>query len=140
MNFLLHLLLPIVHNVSPAERFTCRTFHLDRLRGVPDNHGFSVQRRRYLSGGMENRIFVIPGGSQNPIIAVVLGNGDGTFQAAKNTSAQADPLAVAVGDFNKDGQLLLLPSAAASTCSSETEMARSRLQSSIRPTWSRILW
>ena len=38
-------------------------------------------------------------------VSVLLGNGDGTFQAAVNQMIPgADPVAVAVGDFNRDGK------------------------------------
>jgi predicted NUDIX family NTP pyrophosphohydrolase len=36
-------------------------------------------------------------------VSVLLGNGDGTFQAAVNFGAGSLPLSVAVGDFNGDG-------------------------------------
>jgi hypothetical protein len=38
-------------------------------------------------------------------LSVLLGNGDGTFQAALNLNAGSGPDAVAVGDFNGDGLL-----------------------------------
>ena len=38
-------------------------------------------------------------------VAVLLGNGDGTFQPAVNYNAGAQPLSIAVGDFNLDGKL-----------------------------------
>lgn len=36
-------------------------------------------------------------------VAVLLGNGDGTFQPARNFGAGDGPFFVAVGDFNSDG-------------------------------------
>src|SRR5205807_9414060 len=39
-----------------------------------------------------------PGG-----VTMLLGNGDGTFQAAKGLTAGGNPSSVAVGDFNDDG-------------------------------------
>jgi hypothetical protein len=36
-------------------------------------------------------------------VSVLLGNGDGTFQAARNYAAGSGPDSVAVGDFNGDG-------------------------------------
>ena len=38
-------------------------------------------------------------------VSVLLGNGDGTFQAAQNYAVGQDPVSVAVGDFNGDGRL-----------------------------------
>jgi hypothetical protein len=40
-----------------------------------------------------------------PSVSVLLGNGDGTFQAAVNYGAGTQPLEVAVGDFNRDSKL-----------------------------------
>ena len=36
-------------------------------------------------------------------VSVLLGNGDGSFQAAQNFGAGGSPASVAVGDFNGDG-------------------------------------
>src|SRR5262249_30398612 len=41
-------------------------------------------------------------------VSVLLGNGDGTFQAARNFPVGSDPRSVAVGDFNGDGHLDLV--------------------------------
>ena len=38
-------------------------------------------------------------------VSVLLGNGDGTFQAAVDFGAGSEPRSVAVGDFNGDGKL-----------------------------------
>jgi len=38
-------------------------------------------------------------------VSILLGNGDGTFQAAVNFTAGNSPNAIAVGDFNGDGKL-----------------------------------
>jgi hypothetical protein len=38
-------------------------------------------------------------------VSVLLGNEDGTFQAARNFGAGLNPHSVAVGDFNGDGAL-----------------------------------
>jgi hypothetical protein len=38
-------------------------------------------------------------------VSVLLGNGDGTFQAALTMAAGNQPTSVAVGDFNRDGKL-----------------------------------
>jgi len=36
-------------------------------------------------------------------VSVLLGNGDGTFQARQNFSVGSSPFSVAVGDLNADG-------------------------------------
>ena len=36
-------------------------------------------------------------------VSILLGNGDGTFQAAQKYEAVASPICVALGDFNGDG-------------------------------------
>jgi hypothetical protein len=46
---------------------------------------------------------VTSGGSNS--VSVLLGNGDGTFQAAVNYPTGTNPTSVTVGDFNGDGQL-----------------------------------
>jgi hypothetical protein len=38
-------------------------------------------------------------------VSVLLGNGNGTFQAPKTSAAGDNPISVAVGDFNEDGKL-----------------------------------
>ena len=50
--------------------------------------------------------FACPGGAAGcGSVSVLLGNGDGTFKAAVNYAAGAQPISIAVGDFNRDGKL-----------------------------------
>ncbi len=49
---------------------------------------------------------VVPvSGNNNGSVNVLLGNGDGTFQAAINNAGVMSPVGVTVGDFNGDGKL-----------------------------------
>ena len=41
--------------------------------------------------------------SNSNTVSILLGNGDGTFQAARNVIAGSGPSSVAIGDFNGDG-------------------------------------
>src|SRR5687768_5319202 len=43
--------------------------------------------------------------SGSDYVSVLLGNGDGTFQARRNFAAGTGPASVAGGDFNGDGRL-----------------------------------
>jgi uncharacterized repeat protein (TIGR01451 family) len=45
------------------------------------------------------------GNTAGTIIAVLLGNGDGTFLAPVNYTVGSEPISIAVGDFNHDGKL-----------------------------------
>ena len=46
-----------------------------------------------------------PAGGDPGSVSVLLGNGDGTFQAALKVAAGTSPYSVVVGDFNGDGKL-----------------------------------
>ena len=41
--------------------------------------------------------------SSDHVVSVLLGKGDGTFQAARSFGVGTNPYSVAVGDFNGDG-------------------------------------
>jgi len=43
--------------------------------------------------------------ANNNTVSVLLGNGDGTFQAAPNIAIAYGPASLAIGDFNNDGKL-----------------------------------
>ncbi len=49
-----------------------------------------------------------PSAGDNGGVSILLGNGDGTFQAAMLISAGKNPISIAVGDFNNDGRKDLL--------------------------------
>lgn len=54
----------------------------------------------------DNKLDLVTASGQARTVSVLLGNGDGTFQTAINSSAgpTASPRSVAVGDFNRDGK------------------------------------
>jgi uncharacterized protein (UPF0548 family) len=51
----------------------------------------------------------------NGSVSLLMGNGDGTFQAAVNYAAGLNPISVAVSDFNGDGKLDLVVANSGST-------------------------
>jgi VCBS repeat protein len=63
---------------------------------VGDFNGDGVQDLAVANSGLEE-----VSGSAN--VSVLLGNGDGSFQGARNFAAGSLPYSVAVGDFNGDG-------------------------------------
>ncbi len=56
--------------------------------------------------------------SDNGGLAVLLGNGNGTFQAASNYAVGVNPSAVSIGDINGDGKSDLIVSTSSSTVGS----------------------
>src|SRR5262249_29697516 len=56
-----------------------------------------------LNGDGVQDLAVVNGGFGSNDVSVLLGNGDGTFQAAVNFGAGVTPVSVAMGDFNGDG-------------------------------------
>src|SRR2546425_8406745 len=57
-------------------------------------------------------------------VSVLLGNGDGTFQAALSFAAGTNPVSVAVGDVNSDGRLDLAVASHGYNCCSVLSVNR----------------
>ena len=57
-------------------------------------------------------------------VSILLGNGDGTFQAAKNSPCGTNPSGILVGDFNGDGKLDLAVFMAGNTTTSVSAEVR----------------
>ena len=67
-----------------------------------ESHPQSVAVGDFNGDGVSD-LAVANGSSNN--VSVFLGNGDGSFQAARSFGASSFPYSVAVGDFNGDGVL-----------------------------------
>src|SRR5216683_919709 len=70
---------------------------------VGDNPRF-VTVGDFNGDGKPDLVVANSGGIFGGGLIVLLGNGDGTFQAAVHYAAGAEPISVAVGDFNGDGK------------------------------------
>jgi hypothetical protein len=67
---------------------------------------FSVAAADLNGDGIPDLAIANGGGSSSSdqgSVSILLGNGDGTFRAAVNYAADRTPIAVVVGDFNRDG-------------------------------------
>ncbi|MEC4813836.1 MAG: Calx-beta domain-containing protein [Scytonema sp. PMC 1069.18] len=53
----------------------------------------------------DNKLDLVTANYNSNNISVLLGNGDGTFQAANNINVGTNPSSIATGDFDKDGNL-----------------------------------
>jgi hypothetical protein len=73
-------------------------YHLDPAAGGP----FQVALGDFNGDG---KLDIVTANLQGSTVSVLLGNGDGTFQAARSFATGPEPNAVAVGDFNGDGWL-----------------------------------
>jgi hypothetical protein len=85
--------------------------------GIPGGSAFSGYQvaTADFNGDGKPDIFVTD--SQLNSVSVLLNNGDGTFAAAQTYSVGGSPTALAVGDFNRDGNLDLVTANANSTVS-----------------------
>jgi hypothetical protein len=67
---------------------------------VRDFNGDGIPDLAVANAGQVGGIFSLPPDST---VSVLLGNGDGTFQAAHNYAVGLRPVSIAMGDFNGDG-------------------------------------
>ncbi|MGH9431520.1 MAG: FG-GAP-like repeat-containing protein, partial [Terriglobia bacterium] len=76
--------------------------HVDYATGLNPR---SVVAADFNGDGNPDLVVANSGDSSDPfaMVSVLLGNGDGTFQAASNYGAGPAPVAVTAGDFNGDG-------------------------------------
>jgi hypothetical protein len=84
--------------------------------GSPDDSNWAFTAGDFNSDGKTDFIdWYFKNGVQNPTLAILLGNGDGTFQpeTAVNLPDNIEELAIVPGDFNSDGLLdfIMLPAA-----------------------------
>ena len=56
----------------------------------------------------DGRLDLAVANSSSNTVSILLGNANGTFQAAQNFATGVGPNSLAVGDFNKDGKLDLV--------------------------------
>jgi hypothetical protein len=70
---------------------------------IADSVGASLAVGEFNGDGKLDVVATTPGVSSN--VFILLGRGDGTFQAPLTFSAQANAFSVTVGDFNGDGKL-----------------------------------
>jgi hypothetical protein len=59
-------------------------------------------------GKLDLAVAVAPPGSGTPVVAILMGNGDGTFQGATDYSFTTGVADIKTGDFNGDGKLDLV--------------------------------
>jgi hypothetical protein len=81
-------LAPISYPVAGATQAVLADVNADGIPDIVTVNGFSGNE--FFSGGQG--------------VSILLGNGDGSFQAARNTLAIGSPTSIVVGDFNNNGK------------------------------------
>jgi len=78
--------------------------------GTPKSYVVGTSPSGMVSGDFngDGKLDLAVGNAGSGNVSVLLGNGDGTFQAAINSPAGTQPSNLAVGDFNSDGTLDLI--------------------------------
>jgi hypothetical protein len=103
-----HLDLAVANNGSNTANVLLNngdgTFKAARSYAIDDN-AFSVSEGDFNGDGIPDLAVTNEGGADTPgsTVSVLLGKGDGTFQAAHSYAVGINPFAVAVADFNGDG-------------------------------------
>jgi hypothetical protein len=79
------------------------------INSSPSNSQFALAAGDFNhDGNLDIAVTNINGLTNSAFVAVLLGNGDGTFQAPVNYASGISPDTVTVGDFNRDGILDLV--------------------------------
>ena len=78
--------------------------------GAPSSYSVGINPNSVAVGDFngDGKLDLAVANSFDNFVSVLLGKGDGTFQAAVNYGTGSGPLSVAVGDFNGDGKLDLV--------------------------------
>ncbi len=76
----------------------------------PVNYAAGTNPQAVVTGDFngDGRLDLAVANQSSNTVSIVLGKGDGTFQAAQNSATGFGPRSVAVGDFNGDGKLDLV--------------------------------
>ena len=94
--------------VQAVQRACFETFEDRRMLSFSPATGYAVglvpQAVATADFNGDGRLDLVTANTYGNTVSVLLGNVDGTFQAALNSAAGAHPLSVAVGDFNADGK------------------------------------
>jgi hypothetical protein len=85
---------------------TFQSFIIITFNSVPSTGCFSIAAADFNGDGKQDVAVGCGGGAGNPnsYLAVMLGNGDGTFQPAAIYGTATAPIPISVGDLNGDGK------------------------------------
>ncbi len=81
------------------------TFAPERTVSVPTGTGVNIGSVHIADINGDGRADLVVGGSSEPRLSILLGNGDGTFAPGVNYDASRLGVGLAVGDLNGDGKL-----------------------------------